>query len=219
MMNRKELIRTVREVWTAEADSVGKLEKAVDADSVLAVIELLAECKKRNRRIVTTGCGTSAAAARKIAHTLSCIEIPAFFLSPSDSVHGAMGAVQGGDAVIAVSKGGGTEEVMKMVPAIRAKGAKLIGVTENEGSALAEQSDLVLKVKVEKEPDPFNMLATASTMAVIAVFDAIAVALMRHTGYTKEKFAVIHPGGAVGERLTKGESGGDGNENDESGGL
>jgi D-arabinose 5-phosphate isomerase GutQ len=105
------------------------------------------------------------------------------------------------DVLILITKGGNTMEVVNLIHACKEKGAYLIGVTENPDSILAKQADLLLKVKVRAEPCPFNMLATASTMAVIAVFDAICIALMNTTGYTREQFALIHPGGAVGERL------------------
>lgn len=204
-MNSEQIWEQVRNVWSVESQAIGKLEETIDAEAVTAVIHAIAKCKKSNNRVLTVGVGTSGAAAKKIAHTLSCVEIPSFFLSPDDSVHGGLGALQKDDVVIAISKGGNTQEVVKVIPAIKAKGAVLIGVTENENSILARESTIFLKVKVEREPDPFNMLATASTMAVIAVFDAIAIALMQYTGYTREQFAIIHPGGAVGERLLKGE--------------
>jgi D-arabinose 5-phosphate isomerase GutQ len=109
--------------------------------------------------------------------------------------------VQRGDVVIAISKGGQTREIVNLLPAIQAKRAFLIGVTENADSVLARHSDLLLRVTVEREPDAFNMLATSSTLAVIAVFDAVCIALMEVTGYTKSQFALIHPGGTVGDRL------------------
>jgi KpsF/GutQ family protein len=152
--------------------------------------------------VITAGVGTSAAAARKIAHSLCCIERPAFFLSPGDAVHGGLGAAQPGDVAILISKGGGTREIANIIPALKTKKVFLVGVTEKPDSLLGRESDLVLKVRVEKEADEFNMLATTSTMAVVAVFDAVCIALMQHTGYTREQFAVIHPAGAVGERLT-----------------
>jgi len=161
-------------------------------------VRMLAECRGR---IFTSGAGTSAAAARKIAHSLSCIERPSSFLSPADAVHGGLGVVQPGDVGILISKGGGTQELLALVPALKTKQIGIIGVTENEESPLARASDLLLKVRVEREADEFNMLATTSTMAVIAVFDAVAIALMQYTGYTREQFAVIHPRGAIGERL------------------
>ncbi len=187
-----------RSAWAAEAAGIAALERVVDPAAFRGCVETLAGCRGR---ILTTGCGTSAAAAKKIAHSLCCIERPAAFLVPSDAVHGGLGLVQPGDVVIAISKGGGTRELLNLVPACKTKQAFLIAVTENPESPLARAADLLLRVKVEREPDPFNMLATASTLAVIAVFDAVCIALMHRTGYTREQFAVIHPGGAVGERL------------------
>jgi len=191
-----------RQVWETEAAALQALPAVVCPAAFDQCVAGLAAC---TGRILTTGCGTSAAAAKKIAHSLCCIERPAAFLSPSDAVHGGLGLVQAEDIVIAISKGGSTPEIANMLPAIKTKKAFLVGVTENGESILAKQSDLWLRVKVEREPDPFNMLATASTMAVIAVFDAICIALMQTTGYTREQFAVIHPGGAVGRRLAQGE--------------
>lgn len=185
-------------VWEAEAASVRNLIHAVDPAAFGRCVDVLAKCRGK---ILTAGVGTSMAAARKIAHSLCCVERPASFLSPGDGVHGGLGLVQREDVVIAISKGGGTREIVHLLSAIKTKGAFLVGVTERGDSILARQSDLLLKVKVECEPDPFDMLATASTMAVIAVFDAVCIALMEVTGYTREQFAVIHPGGAVGDRL------------------
>ncbi len=202
-MEKKELWKTVQEVWKMEISSIEKLAINVDKDAISRVVEMIADCKNNNGRVITMGVGTSAAAARKIAHTFSCIEIPSFFLSPADSVHGGLGAVQRNDIVIAISKGGNTQEIINVVPSLKKKEVKLIGVTENESSILGKECNLLLKVKVEREADEFNMLATSSTIAVISLFDAIAVSLMKYTNYTKEQFAIIHSGGAVGEKLLK----------------
>jgi KpsF/GutQ family protein len=185
-------------VWKTAAGELARLERTVDPEAVDACVEAIARC---TGRIVTAGVGTSGAAAKKVAHSLSCVERPSFFLDPGDAVHGALGAVQPGDVAVLFSKGGGTREVVNMIPALTAKRVFIIGVTENPDSVLATESDLLLRVAIEREADEFNMLATTSTMAVTAVFDAVAIALMKRTGYTREQFAVIHPGGAVGERL------------------
>jgi KpsF/GutQ family protein len=185
-------------VWATEAEALRHLDRGVDPASLVRCVEVLAACQGK---VLTTGAGTSAAAARKIAHSLCCVERPALFLSPGDAVHGGLGAVQPGDVVIAISKGGGTREIVNLLPAIRAKQALLIGVTECPDSVLGRRCDLLMRVKVKREPDPFNMLATASTLAVVAVFDAVCIALMRVMGYTKNQFALIHPSGAVGDRL------------------
>jgi KpsF/GutQ family protein len=201
LMTVDEIWSRAQGVWDIATRELSRLASTVDRDAFARCVETLGACRGR---IITLGCGTSAVAARKIAHSLSCIERPSFFLSPADAPHGAMGVVQQGDVVILVSKGGGTKELVELVPSLKAKGAILIVVTENGGSALARACDLVVIVKVEKEADPFNMLATTSTMAVVAVFDAITIVLMEKMGYTREAFAVIHPHGAVGDRLTGG---------------
>lgn len=197
-MNQDEIFTTAQEVWQTAAHELSRLCNSMDPAALAQCVHILAEC---NGRIITAGVGTSGVAARKIAHTLSCIERPAFFLDPGDSVHGAIGVAQPGDVAILISKGGGTREIVNMIAPLETKKVTIIGVTENEDSPLGRHSELVVRVKVEKEADVFNMLATTSTMAVVAVFDAISIALMKYTGYTKEQFAVIHPGGAVGDRL------------------
>jgi KpsF/GutQ family protein len=184
--------------WRIETQAVAQLGRCIEREALVRCVQVIAECRGR---VVTSGCGTSAAAAKKIAHSLCCVERPAFFVSPSDAVHGGLGAVQPSDVAVLLSKGGGTAELLSLLPALKTKKVFIIGVTENPRSPLAKASDLLLRVKVQREADDFNMLATASSMAVAAVFDAVCVALMRYTGYTREQFAVIHPGGAVGERL------------------
>ena len=192
------VLSEIKRVLREEGEAIARLERELDSDSLLETARALAACKGR---IILSACGTSAMAARKIAHSLCCIERPALFLIPSDAVHGGLGVLQPGDILILISKGGNTGEVTRLIPACKSKGALLIGVSENPASQLAREADIYLRVGVEREPDAFNMLATASTLAVIAAFDAICVALMKLTGYTKEQFAVIHPGGAVGDRL------------------
>ncbi|NLY30866.1 MAG: SIS domain-containing protein [Firmicutes bacterium] len=197
-MEQGRLYEIAKSVWMDEGQALSSLIKSVDMDVLSRVTKLLLECKGR---ILLMGLGTSSAAAHKIAHTLACVQIPAFAFSPADGAHGALGAVCKEDVVIAISKGGKTQEILRILPLIKARGAHLIAVTENEGSPLAQGSDVVLQIKVEREACPFNMLATCSTLAVIAVFDAIAIAVMHSRAYSREEFANIHPGGAVGERL------------------
>lgn len=185
-----------------ESEAVLALSSQMDMEKLVKVAELIGTCKGK---VVISGCGTSAMAAKKAVHSLNCIERPAVFLTPSDAVHGGLGVLREEDILILVSKGGGTEELLQMIPACRTKGAFLVGVTETQESPIGQAADICLKVKVEREPCRFNMLATSSTLAVISVFDAICITLMQYTDYTKEQFAVIHPKGAVGERLLAGE--------------
>ena len=197
-MTDSEILSEVRRSIAIEAESIRRLSEELDEQQVLDTAKALMNCRGK---VVLSGCGTSAMAAKKIAHSLNCIEIPALFLTPSDAVHGGLGVLQEDDILILISKGGGTGELVKLIPACRAKKALLIGVSENPQSVIAQNADIYLKVKVEQEPCRFNMLATASTLAVISMFDSICIALMQMTGYTREQFAVIHPAGAVGERL------------------
>ena len=199
-MTEQEILSEINRCLTMEAESIAQLRQSLEQEAVLAAAKALMNCKGK---VILSGCGTSAMAARKVAHSLSCIEIPALFLSPADAVHGALGVLQREDILVLISKGGNTQELVNLIPACKTKDALLIGVSENPESVIARQADIYLKVKVEQEPCRFNMLATASTLAVIATFDAICIALMQMTGYTREQFAVIHPGGAVGERLNK----------------
>ncbi len=199
-MNNDQIMKRACDVWTIASKALKNISTSIDDASFLKCVKIIAGSKGR---IITSGSGTSGAAAKKISHSLSCIERPSFFLSPSDAVHGALGSVQEDDVVILVSKGGNTTEVSKMIPGLKKKKAFIIGVTENDRSALSVKSDLLLKICVAREADDFNMLATTSTMAVIAVFDAICICLMEYMDYSKEKFAIIHPEGAVGKRLLK----------------
>ena len=201
-MTSEEIWNRAVRVWETDARELARLPASVDRKSFTRCVEVIARCKGR---IITLGCGTSAVAARKIAHSLSCVERPAFYLSPADAPHGALGVAQPGDIAILVSKGGGTTELLNLLPALKAKRVFLIAVTENERSSLAESCDLLLKVRIEREADTWNMLATTSTLAVMAVFDAVCIALIDLTGFSPEEFAVIHPHGAVGDRLKGGE--------------
>ncbi|RHB43839.1 SIS domain-containing protein [Enterocloster aldenensis] len=188
-------------VWETESREVSRLCGIVDYQAAGRLCEALEGARENGNRIFFAGVGTSAAAARKAAHSFSCVEFPSSFLSPGDAVHGGLGVVQAGDVAILISKGGNTAEIVNLIDSLKGKHAWIAGVTENPSSKLGTSADLVIQIKISHEPDLFNMLATASTMAVIAFFDAVAIYLMEKTGYTREQFALIHPGGAVGDRL------------------
>lgn len=199
-MRPEEMWSRALHVWRTGAQELERLERNIGRESFQRCVQVLANCRGR---ILTSGAGTSAMAAKKVSHSLCCVERPSFFISPSDAVHGGLGAAREGDVAILFSKGGGTEEVVNLIPSLKKKGVFIIGVTENESSVLARNSDLLIKLKIEREADEFNMLATTSTTVVLSLFDAVCIVLMQHTGFTKEQFAVIHPRGAVGERLKK----------------
>jgi D-arabinose 5-phosphate isomerase GutQ len=189
----------VRRVLQEEATTLERLASTLDLDAIGRLVDLLVESPGRVR---TMGCGTSGAAARKIAHTLTCVGCSASFLTPSDAPHGALGEIRPGDIVMLVSKGGDTRELAELVPNLRALGATIVGVTEAESSIIGAASDLLVRVRVDSEPDPTKMLATASTLAVMATMDAVAICVAQRNGFDRRRFGLIHPGGAVGGRLT-----------------
>ncbi len=181
-----------------ESEIIAELEKTVSEEQIEKVIDVLMNC---SGKVILTGCGTSGVAAQKIEHTLSCVDCPALFLSPSNALHGGMGVVQENDILILLSKGGHTKELDEMVKPCKERGAFLIAVTENNESYIARESDLVLNIRVDREPDEYNVLATGSIIGTLAVFDAIAIVISRLKGFSQEGFLKIHPGGDVGKRL------------------
>ena len=132
---------------------------------------------------------------------MCCIERPCRFISPAEAVHGAMGFMQRGDVMLFASRGGKTGELLPIVDICKAKGVRIITVTENEQSPLAMQADAVLKMHVNRETDKFNAQGTTSSTVLCVLFHALQAAILEETGYQSDQFALIHPGGAVGERL------------------
>lgn len=182
-----------------ETKAVADVLSTLDEEAFAKAVDLLSNAD----RIITSASGSSGVAAKKFAHTLCCIERPAQFLPPCEAMHGGLGAVQKDNVVVLVSRGGKTAELLPVLYVAEKKGAKIIGVTENMDSPIAQHSTVVLPMHIEKESDKYNMQATASFVATIALFDALICAVMEETDYQKEQFALIHPGGAVGERLNK----------------
>ncbi|OGI18394.1 MAG: D-arabinose 5-phosphate isomerase [Candidatus Melainabacteria bacterium RIFCSPHIGHO2_02_FULL_34_12] len=163
-------------------------------------IESLISCKGR---IVVTGMGKSGHIANKIAATLASTGSPAFFVHPAELSHGDFGMLTSDDVMLALSFSGETEELKKLLIQIKRLGIKLISITGNESSTIAQNSDVVLFVRVEKEACPLNLAPTASTTATLALGDAIAITLMQAKNFTREDFAKSHPGGSLGKKLIK----------------
>ena len=195
----RKSIEMARQSLEIEATAVKDVLDKMDWVAFQKATEALSKCDK----IITCASGSSGIAAKKFAHTLCCIERPAQFLPPCEAMHGGLGAVQKGNVVVLVSRGGKTAELLPVLDVSIKKGATVIGVTENMDSPIAKQSDIVLPMHIEKESDKYNMQATSSYIATIALFDALICAVMEETDYKKEQSALIHPGGAVGERLNK----------------
>jgi len=180
-----------------ESKAIANMMDTVMSDSFGKAVDALATCP----RVMTCASGSSGVAAKKFAHSLCCIERGAMFMPPSEAVHGGLGGLKKGDVMVMISRGGKTAELLPIIDVCNTKGAVLIAVTENTESPLANNADIVLKLKIDTESDKYNMMATSSFVATIALFDALLCALIEETDYTKEQFALIHPGGAVGERL------------------
>jgi len=156
--------------------------------------------------VIVTGMGKSGLIARKIAATLSSTGTPAFFLHPAEAIHGDLGVVRSQDTVIALSYSGETDEIIRLVEAIRRTGAKLISFTGHLQSSLGQVSDVALSCHVAEEACPMNLAPTASTTAALALGDALAMALAHRKGFGEEQFADLHPGGRIGKRLMRVES-------------
>ena len=154
-------------------------------------------------RIVVTGMGKSGHIAGKIAATLASTGSPAFLVHPAELSHGDFGMLTHGDVMLALSFSGETDEFKKVLVPIKRLGIKLISITGSENSTLAQNSDVALFVRIEKEACPLNLAPTASTTCTLALGDAIAIALMQAKGFTKEDFAKSHPGGSIGKKLIK----------------
>jgi arabinose-5-phosphate isomerase len=152
-------------------------------------------------RMIVSGMGKSGHIARKIAATLSSTGTPAYFVHPGEASHGDLGMVQGNDVFLALSNSGKTEEILRILPAIKRQGAKLIAMTGHPDSTLAQAADAHLDASVTQEACPLNLAPTASTTAALALGDALAVALLDARGFGPEDFALSHPGGDLGRRL------------------
>ena len=195
--------QSITDIMNIEWNAIKRLIDTLDRNVMEQIIELLLRVKPEGHKVITAGCGTSGSVAVRVAHSLSVCEVPAFYCCPANSIHGGTGAIQKGDVVILFSKGGNTQEIVNYIPICKAKGATIIGVSQNDESALAKLADIYFKVQIDQESDMFNMCASASCTAYCAVWDSIAFTIMKHNGYTKEDLLLIHSGGKVGELLAE----------------
>ena len=194
---KEESLKRAREAYEIEAECIRGELACLDEKEFSRAVEAL----KNAERIGAAGCGHSGIACQHFAHLMCCIERPARFISPAEAVHGATGYLQKGDVMLFASRGGKTKELLPIVDICRAKGVTIIAVTENLDSELAHGADIVLKQYVNRETDRYNSQGTTSMTSLCVIFHALQTALIEETGYRNEQFALIHPGGAVGERL------------------
>jgi arabinose-5-phosphate isomerase len=188
-----------RQVLRIEADAILLLVDRLD-DGFTRALGLLQECRGR---VLLTGMGKSGIIARKIAATLSSTGTPAFFLHPADAFHGDLGALQADDVVVALSYGGETGEILRLLETIRRVGARMIAITGFPASTLGQAADVTLDCRVNEEACPLNLAPTASTTAALALGDALAMTLLVRKGFRQEDFANLHPGGKLGKRLMR----------------
>jgi arabinose-5-phosphate isomerase len=195
--SKDQWLGQVKEVLRLEGESILKMLPFVD-DSFLEALILLADCPGK---VVITGIGKSGLIARKIAATLSSTGTSASFLHPADAMHGDLGLLSDGDVVIAIGKSGESEELVRLIPALKRMKAKIIGITSRLDSTLARESNVTLFCPVDKEACPLDLAPTSSTTLALAVGDALSMALMNIKNFRSEDFARYHPGGKLGKRL------------------
>ncbi len=186
-----------KEVIRKEAKAIAFLEKKIDENFVRAV-ELILKCKGR---VIVTGIGKSGIIGKKIAATLTSTGTAAFFLHPTEGIHGDLGMVRKNDVVIAITKSGGTDEVYQLIPLFKRLGVPIIAFIGSPDSPVAEKSDVVIDVSVDEEACPYNLIPTSSTTAALVMGDALAIALLDERRFSSEDFALLHPGGHLGRKL------------------
>lgn len=200
MITEKEIYNSALATFANESNAVADLANSVDRECYVKAVKMIAECQGR---IITTGCGTSGACAKKVSQVFNCVDRASQFLNPADAPHGDYGMIRNGDIVIIISKGGKTTEMIQLLPVAKARGAKIITVTENPESPIAKESDLNLILDTGLEACPYQCLSTTSVTAVFALFDAISIGCMLYNGIDREYFKQVHPGGGIGEMLSR----------------
>ena len=198
-MITEKALAAAKAAYDIEAACITEMKDYIDDSAFSKAVRLLCDAE----RIGASGCGHSGIICSHFAHLLCCIEKPAKFISPAEAVHGGTGFLQKGDVMVFASRGGSTKELFPIADICKAKGVSIITITENLESPLAKLADVVIKQHVNRETDKHNMQGTTSSTALCMIFHALQAALIEETDYQSEQFALIHPGGAVGERLNK----------------
>ena len=196
---KKESLEAAKAAYKIEYECIKGMLDYFNEEAFSEAVELL----KNAERIGASGCGHSGIICQHFVHLMNCIEQPAKFISPAEAVHGGTGFLQNGDVMVFASRGGKTAELLPIMEICKKKGVHIITVTENLESPLALGADVVLKQYVNRETDKYNAQGTTSSTALCMIFHALQTALIEETDYQNEQFALIHPGGAVGERLNK----------------
>ena len=195
----KDAIAAAKAVYDIESQCIQGMAEYFDEETFSKAVDLLLKAE----RIGASGCGHSGIICQHFAHLMCCVEQPAKFISPAEAIHGGMGFLQKGDVILFASRGGKTGELLPILDICKQKGVKVITVTENLESPLAKGADVVLKQYVNRETDKYNSQGTTSSTSLAVIFHMLQTAIIEESGYKNEQFALIHPGGAVGERLNK----------------
>jgi arabinose-5-phosphate isomerase len=190
---------TVAEVMRVEAAAIARAARRIGAADSARAVELLTGCAGN---VVVSGVGKSGIVGRKVAATLTSTGTPAVFLHPADAAHGDLGIVRPGDAALLISHSGESDELLALVPHLRARGIPVVALVGHPESSLGRSADVVLSTEVDREACPLNLAPTASTAVALALGDALAMATMQARGFTPEDFARNHPAGRLGKRLT-----------------
>lgn len=180
-----------------EAQAILDLIPRLD-DNFTKAVEMIFNCKGK---VIVTGVGKSGHVGEKMASTLASLGTPSFFLNPLDAFHGDLGMISKGDVVISISYSGYTDELLRFIPLLMERNIPIIGITGNKNSLLAQYSSCHLDIQVDHEADPLNLAPTSSTMATMAMGDALACALVKMRDFKANDFAQFHPGGSLGKRL------------------
>ena len=196
-LTKQDLLALAGEVLDIESRAVENLKGRLN-ESFVSACQL---CMETPGRVVVTGMGKSGHVSNKIAATLASTGTPAFFMHPAEASHGDLGMITSNDLLLAISYSGETEEVVTILPVVKRMGARLISMTGNPNSTMAQAADAHLDISVSEEACPLNLAPTASTTATLAMGDALAVALLKNRGFTVEDFARSHPSGSLGKRL------------------
>jgi arabinose-5-phosphate isomerase len=196
-MNKDAIQNLARAVIETQASTITSLLQRVD-EQFLTACKYLLEC---TGRVVVIGMGKSGHIGSKIAATMASTGTPAFFVHPAEASHGDLGMIKSRDVVLALSNSGETDEVNTILPLLKRIGVKIVAMTGNPASTLADHADVHINVSVEKEACPLGLAPTSSTTAALVMGDALAVALLQTRGFTREDFAMSHPAGRLGRRL------------------
>ncbi|WP_270969185.1 KpsF/GutQ family sugar-phosphate isomerase [Campylobacter upsaliensis] len=193
----KEMLKIAKEVFEIEAEAIRNLSENLDHNFSKA-IKLILDIKGR---CIISGMGKSGHIGAKIAATLASTGTPSFFMHPGEALHGDLGMITSEDVLIAISNSGETEELLKIIPAVKRRQIPLIAMSGNVKSTLAKQAEIFLNIAIKKEACPLQLAPMSSTTATLVMGDAIAAALMKARKFQPDDFALFHPGGSLGRKL------------------